>query len=624
MPDDVDVEPARGRLLPVGRLRPCATAASCRRRATEAGVTFVRGTDFFPGGADGAGAARLAFSFESTAADRRGRGDPRLAALTALYGVCLGALAAVACRVEEEAGEEADRERDQQEHDERRLCAPEDEVHLRLAGVQDARAAGRRPPERRRGSCARAPRRASEAPVRTCGESTRSGRCRHTRRERYRRAKHERRLTRRDEATGGGPERGARPLARECTETRLTEVAIVAGCSRFAWSMSLCSTVSGQGTAAILASAGCRARGERPGNTCNFRLFVSPSECPANVPLSRECRQRTQRLLKVLHRDHAKVPCISPGDGRVIPSGDERRRRLRPCARRAPSASCRRWAPPTRPARARRWPRRGSRGRRRDRAAASTSSAKGRPADGPPTLPRSMLTSTGSRMSAACVIRMPMIGRSGSSGARTVRTVTFRDCPSRRMRRATRLARVDRARRPSRSSPVVRTGAAGGLDDHVAVLEDPRRRHGRVDALDDHAARLRRSRRSRPRAARRPPPPARSGPSPPATPGGAPAKLEPGWSSASSGTSVAPSGRMNGHETLQPGRPAHGDVDVVDAAGLVDPAWRPSTFDLAVERLRLVGAGRGSRSSGRPRRRPRAPPRARARCRPSRRGRDVS
>ncbi|MDH4178785.1 MAG: PLP-dependent aminotransferase family protein [Thermoleophilia bacterium] len=34
-------------------------------RATEAGVTFVRGTDFFPGGESGAGSARLAFSFES-------------------------------------------------------------------------------------------------------------------------------------------------------------------------------------------------------------------------------------------------------------------------------------------------------------------------------------------------------------------------------------------------------------------------------------------------------------------------------------------------------------------------------------------------------------------------------
>ena len=34
-------------------------------RATEAGVTFVRGTDFFPAGAGGSSAARLAFSYET-------------------------------------------------------------------------------------------------------------------------------------------------------------------------------------------------------------------------------------------------------------------------------------------------------------------------------------------------------------------------------------------------------------------------------------------------------------------------------------------------------------------------------------------------------------------------------
>ena len=34
------------------------------KRATEAGVTFVRGSDFFPGGAGGTSSARLAFSYE--------------------------------------------------------------------------------------------------------------------------------------------------------------------------------------------------------------------------------------------------------------------------------------------------------------------------------------------------------------------------------------------------------------------------------------------------------------------------------------------------------------------------------------------------------------------------------
>ncbi len=40
-------------------------AAALLPRATEAGVTFVRGSDFFPGGAGGHSSARLAFSYES-------------------------------------------------------------------------------------------------------------------------------------------------------------------------------------------------------------------------------------------------------------------------------------------------------------------------------------------------------------------------------------------------------------------------------------------------------------------------------------------------------------------------------------------------------------------------------
>ena len=35
------------------------------RRATEAGVTFVKGSDFFPGASAGTSAARLAFSYET-------------------------------------------------------------------------------------------------------------------------------------------------------------------------------------------------------------------------------------------------------------------------------------------------------------------------------------------------------------------------------------------------------------------------------------------------------------------------------------------------------------------------------------------------------------------------------
>jgi 2-aminoadipate transaminase len=40
-------------------------ATALLERATEAGVTFVRGRDFFPGGDGGESAARLAFSYES-------------------------------------------------------------------------------------------------------------------------------------------------------------------------------------------------------------------------------------------------------------------------------------------------------------------------------------------------------------------------------------------------------------------------------------------------------------------------------------------------------------------------------------------------------------------------------
>ena len=74
-----DVEPARGRLLPLGRLR---RATSTRRellaRATEAGVTFVRGSDFFPAAAAAAPrrGSRSASS-RPTRSARASRGSPR-------------------------------------------------------------------------------------------------------------------------------------------------------------------------------------------------------------------------------------------------------------------------------------------------------------------------------------------------------------------------------------------------------------------------------------------------------------------------------------------------------------------------------------------------------------------
>jgi 2-aminoadipate transaminase len=54
-------------------------AAELLVRATEAGVPFVRGSDFFPGGSGGRSSARLAFSFASP--DEIGEGVSRLASL---------------------------------------------------------------------------------------------------------------------------------------------------------------------------------------------------------------------------------------------------------------------------------------------------------------------------------------------------------------------------------------------------------------------------------------------------------------------------------------------------------------------------------------------------------------
>ena len=53
-------------------------AAELLDRATEAGVTFVRGTDFFAGDG-GESSARLAFCVRAARPDRRGRPHPRRA-----------------------------------------------------------------------------------------------------------------------------------------------------------------------------------------------------------------------------------------------------------------------------------------------------------------------------------------------------------------------------------------------------------------------------------------------------------------------------------------------------------------------------------------------------------------
>jgi 2-aminoadipate transaminase len=54
-------------------------AAALLERATEAGVPFVKGSDFFPGGSGGRSSARLAFSFVSP--EEIDEGITRLASL---------------------------------------------------------------------------------------------------------------------------------------------------------------------------------------------------------------------------------------------------------------------------------------------------------------------------------------------------------------------------------------------------------------------------------------------------------------------------------------------------------------------------------------------------------------
>jgi DNA-binding transcriptional MocR family regulator len=65
MPDGVTWSSPEGGYFLWVDFGPGSDSADLLARATEAGVTFVRGTDFFPPGGGGATAARLAFSYES-------------------------------------------------------------------------------------------------------------------------------------------------------------------------------------------------------------------------------------------------------------------------------------------------------------------------------------------------------------------------------------------------------------------------------------------------------------------------------------------------------------------------------------------------------------------------------
>ena len=60
-------------------LAPDVDAGALLERASQDGVTFVKGADFFPGGSDGRSSLRLAFSYVST--DEIGEGVARIAAL---------------------------------------------------------------------------------------------------------------------------------------------------------------------------------------------------------------------------------------------------------------------------------------------------------------------------------------------------------------------------------------------------------------------------------------------------------------------------------------------------------------------------------------------------------------
>ena len=128
---------------------------------------------------------------------------------------------------------------------------------------------------------------------------------------------------------------------------------------------------------------------------------------------------------------------------------------------------------------------------------------EGRPADGPPTRPRSMSTSNGSSILASWSMRIPTIARDGSSGLATVLTVTSNGLPLRRRVSSTLVA--------GRPLADLARGARSGVR-KARRRGDDRRRPGRAtcsrgrrrNAGDEDAAAAWRRRRSRARAARRP------------------------------------------------------------------------------------------------------------------------
>ena len=77
LPDGRDLDAPRGRLLRLGGLPSGPDTADLLRRAEAAGVTFVKGADFFAGGREGLALAAARLQLRLARGDRRGR--PRLA-----------------------------------------------------------------------------------------------------------------------------------------------------------------------------------------------------------------------------------------------------------------------------------------------------------------------------------------------------------------------------------------------------------------------------------------------------------------------------------------------------------------------------------------------------------------
>ena len=161
---------------------------------------------------------------------------------------------------------------------------------------------------------------------------------------------------------------------------------------------------------------------------------------------------------------------------------------------------------PCRRARSRRSRRRCSRGRRCGPSSSITSSANASPADGPPTLPASICTFSGSLMSADCA------GREADDRVRLARSgsgIVF-DVHGQVLRRRALIASVTTSpgftlRERGAELRDRRRLRAVHRDDHVGRLELADRVAVRARRVDDHAARLRDDLVPEPCAARPPP-----------------------------------------------------------------------------------------------------------------------